>query len=49
MAIVAVVVIAYYVLSQNFQTLLTDYIVTMIKSMTDQGVRMIESEISSRK
>lgn len=48
-AIIAVVVISYYVLSQNFQSLLTEYSITMIESMNNQGVRTIENEIDTRK
>ena len=36
---------AYYVLSQNFQELLTDYTVKLVQSIVDQGVTSIEYEL----
>lgn len=39
------VFIAYFVLSQNFQKLLTDYTVTLVQAMVDQGVTTVEYEL----
>lgn len=38
---------AYYAVSKNFQTMLTDYTVTLIESMVRQGVISIENELKS--
>lgn len=47
MAVVVVVLVAYYVLSQNFHNLLTDYTLKLIQAMADQGVRMVEMELET--
>lgn len=44
-AVVIVILTAYFVLSQNFQTLLTDYSIKLVEAMTDQGVKMVETEL----
>lgn len=44
-AIATIIIAAYYVVSQNFQSLLTDYTIKLIESMTDQGVKMVETEL----
>lgn len=40
---------AYFVLSQNFQSLLIDYSVKLVENMVDQGVTTIEYELTSSK
>lgn len=37
--------IAYYVLSQNFKALLTNYTIELIQSMAIQGVEMVTEEL----
>lgn len=44
-AVVTVIIVAYFVLSQNFQSLLTDYSIKLVQAMTDQGVKMVEIEL----
>ena len=39
------VLVAYFVLSQNIQGLLTDYTLQMVQSMTEQGVTAVEYEL----
>lgn len=46
---IAVGVLSFYVLSNNFQVLLTEHTISMIESMNSQGVDLVESEISRRK
>lgn len=38
---------AYFVVSKNFQTMLTDYTVTLVESMVRQGVISVENELKS--
>lgn len=45
MAVMAVFVTAYYVLSQNFQGLLRDYTIQLVQALAEQGVRIVESEL----
>lgn len=45
MAVVTVIIVAYYVLSQNFQSMMTDYTIKIVESMTNQGVKIIETEL----
>lgn len=40
-----VILLAYYMLSRNFQGLLTDYTIKLVESMTNQGVTMIETDL----
>lgn len=47
MTVLFVIVVAYYVLSQTFQTLLTDYTIKLVSTMTDQGVTMVETELQN--
>lgn len=44
-AVVTVIIVTYFVLSQNFQSLLTDYSIKLVQAMTDQGVKMVEIEL----
>lgn len=46
---IAVGVLSFYVLSNNFQVLLTEHTISMIESMNSQGVDLVESEIARRK
>lgn len=46
---IAVGVLSFYVLSNNFQVLLTEHTISMIESMNSQGVDLIESDIARRK
>lgn len=46
---IAVGVLSFYVLSSNFQVLLTEHTISMIESMNSQGVELVESEIARRK
>lgn len=39
------VFVAYFVLTENFQTLLTDYSFRLVRSMIDQGVMTVEYEL----
>lgn len=43
------VFMAYFILSQNFKTLLTNYTIDLVKSMVNQGVTTIEYELKSSK
>lgn len=45
LAVFIIILIAYYILSQNFEKLLKDYTVKLVQSMTDQGVKMVEMEL----
>lgn len=36
---------AYYTLSGNFHRLLTEYSITLVQAMVDQGVQMVEAEL----
>lgn len=45
MALVTVFLVVYYVLSQNFQKMMTDYTIKLVETMTDQGVKMVETEL----
>lgn len=49
MAVVAIFMIAYYVLSQEFKSLLTDYTISIAETMTSQGVGLVEAELDSKK
>lgn len=44
-AVAVVILVTYYVLSQNFQGLLTDYSIQLIESLKAQGVNMVETEL----
>lgn len=46
---IAVGILSFYVLSNNFQVLLTEHTISMIESMNSQGVDLVESEIARRK
>lgn len=48
MAVIAVIMVAYFVLSQNFQGMMTDYTIRLIETMTSQGVKMVETELETR-
>lgn len=48
-AAVTVVIVAYYVLSYNFKNLLTEHTITLIESMTSQGVKIVENELDARR
>lgn len=41
------VFVVYYVLSQNFESLLTEYSIQLVQAMTEQGVTTIEYELQS--
>lgn len=43
--VLVVILIAYFVLYKNFQTMMTDYTIQLVASMTDQGVEMVETEL----
>lgn len=45
LAAAIIMMVAYYVLSQNFYRLLTEYTIQLVQSMTGQGVKMVESEL----
>lgn len=45
MTVVVLFSIAYYVLSQNFKALLTNYTIELIQSMTIQGVEVVTEEL----
>lgn len=45
-AVAAIVVVVYYVLSQNFHKLLSDYSITLVQAMADQGAVMIENKLT---
>lgn len=46
-AVSAIIIVVYYVLSQNFQSLLTDYSIVFVQAMTDQGVKLVETELET--
>lgn len=48
MAVIIVIMVAYFVLSQNFQGMMTDYTIRLIETMTSQGVKMVETELETR-
>lgn len=43
--VIVVILIAYFVLSKNFQNLMTDYTIQLVESMTEQGVKVVETEL----
>ena len=43
--VIIVISVAYYVLSQNFHGLLTNYTVKLVEAMAEQGVKTVESEL----
>lgn len=43
--VVVVILIAYFVLFKNFQNLMTDYTIQLVESMTEQGVKVVETEL----
>lgn len=45
MAVIIVVTAAYFMLSQSFQSLLTDYIIKAVEAMTGQSVKIVENEL----
>lgn len=45
MAVIIVVTAAYFMLSQSFQSLLTDYTIKAVEAMTGQGVKIVENEL----
>lgn len=45
MAVAAIILVAYYVLSQNFHSLLSEYSITLVQAMADQGAEIIENEL----
>lgn len=45
--VITVIMVAYYVLSQNFQGLLTNYSIKLIEAMAAQGVNMVEIELAA--
>lgn len=47
LVIAVIVFIAYYAISKNFQKLLTDYSITLVDTMTQQGVDIIENELEN--
>lgn len=47
MTVIAVIAVAYFVLAQNFQTLMSDYTMNILRAMTSQGVQMIEGELET--
>lgn len=42
-----VIIAAYYILSQNFQILLTDYSIQLVETLRNQGVTMVENELQN--
>ena len=44
-ALIFLIFIAYFVLSHNFQSLLTDYTIKIVQSMVNQGVTTVEYEL----
>lgn len=44
-AVAVVIMAAYYVLFQNFQSLMTDYTIKLVEAMTEQGVKVVETEL----
>lgn len=49
LTILIVITAAYFVLLRNVQNLFTEYTITMVEAMTDQGVDMIETELNTGK
>lgn len=47
--IIILILAGYYVLSQNVQSLLTDYTINMMHAMNTQGVQLIEAELDKGK
>lgn len=47
LATALIFVVAYYVLSQNVQGLLTDYTLKLVESLSHQGVKLVENELES--
>lgn len=45
MTVIVIIFAAYYTLSRNFQTLLTNYTIKLVQAMVAQGVDMVESEL----
>lgn len=45
LTVIVIIFAAYYTLSRNFQTLLTDYTIKLVQAMVAQGVDMVESEL----
>lgn len=45
--VAAVIIVAYYALSKNFQSLMTDYTLKLVAAMTEQGVQMVENELDT--
>lgn len=43
--VVMIILAAYYTLSENFQSLLTNYTIKLVQAMVSQGVDMVESEL----
>lgn len=43
--VVAIILAAYSTLSENFQTLLTNYTITLVQAMVSQAVDMVEAEL----
>lgn len=48
-AVSIIIAAAYYVLSKNVHSLLTQYTLGILESMTEQGVQMVESELENGK
>lgn len=49
LAVIAIFILSYYILSHNFHELLTDYTMKLLQAMDRQGVQMVESELASGK
>lgn len=47
MTIIVIVFAAYFILSNNFHKLLTNYSVIMVQSMLEQGVKIVENELDN--
>lgn len=45
LTVIVIIFAAYYTLSNNFQTLLTNYTIKLVQAMVAQGVDMVESEL----
>lgn len=43
--VIAIILAAYYTLSENFQNLLANYTIKLVQAMVSQGVDMVESEL----
>lgn len=48
-ALAIVIFVAYYVLSQNFHALLTDYSIQLVQAMIGQGVTVVETELQANR